>query len=84
VKQADEIRKYCIENYVIPSRLRGDKGLFIPVAEVHKNMHLSNSFPAVSAALGADTFEEEANVRRIYVDGPLNGVSTVFVFMFKE
>ena len=81
--QADDIRNYCMETYVKPSRLRGDKGVFIPVADVHKNLNLSNSYPSVCAALGSNTFEDETNTRRVYVDGPINGVSTIFVFLFR-
>jgi hypothetical protein len=81
--QADDIRNYCLETYVKPSRLRGDKGVFIPVADVHKNLNLSNGFPAVSAALGSNIFEDEANIRRVHVEGPLNGVSTIFAYLFK-
>jgi len=83
MSQADEIRNYCIETYVKPSRFRGDKGVFIPVADVHKNLNLSNGYPAVCSALGSNTFEDEANIRRVHVDGPINGVSTIFVFLFK-
>jgi len=82
--QADEIRKYCIENYVKPFRLKGDKGFFISVGEVHRNLNLSNSLSAVCAALGSNIFEDEANVKRINIDGPINGSSTLFVFIFKQ
>jgi len=81
--QADKIREYCIENYIKPARLRGDIGVFISVGEVHKNLYLKNSLPAVCAALGTETFEDEANTRRIYIDGPINGSSTTFAFLFK-
>jgi len=83
MSKADKIRNYCIETYIRPSRLRNDKGVFIPVADVHNNLGLSNSYPAVCSALGSNTFEDEANIRRVYVDGPLNGVSTIFVFLFR-
>jgi len=68
MSQADEIRKYCIENYIKPYRVKGDKGVFISVGDVHKNLNLSNSFPAVCAAFGSNIFEDEANVKRIYLD----------------
>jgi 5-methylcytosine-specific restriction protein B len=83
MSQADEIRNYCIKTYVIPSRLRNDKGVFIPVADVHKNLHLSDRYPAVCSALGSKKFEDEANIRRVHIDGPKNGASTIFVFLFK-
>jgi len=80
--QADEIRKYCINNYIKPYRLKGEKGVFISVGDVHRNLNLSNGFPAVCAALGSKKFEDEANVKRIYIEGPLNGASTIFSFLF--
>ena len=82
MSQADEIRKYCIENYIKPYRSKGDKGVFISVGDVHKKLNLSNSLPAVCAALGSNTFEDEANVKRIHIEGPLNGASTIFTFLF--
>jgi hypothetical protein len=82
MSQADEIRNYCIENYIKPYRLRREKGVFISVGEIHRNMNLSNSYPAVCAAIGSQTFENDANVKRVCIDGPLNGASTIFAFIF--
>jgi len=36
--------------------------------------------PAVVGALGADKFQELANVRRIAVEGPSQGANCVFTF----
>jgi hypothetical protein len=82
--QAEEIRKYCIDNHVQPARAKKAKGVFISSGEIHKIMNLSNSYPAVCAALGSRTFEDEAGVKRVYIEGPLNGANTTFVFMFNN
>jgi hypothetical protein len=80
---ADEIRKYCIDNFIMPARLRREKGAFIISGEIHRNMNLTDRLPAVCAALGSNIFEDEAGVKRVHVEGPLNASNTTFVFMFK-
>jgi 5-methylcytosine-specific restriction protein B len=80
---ADEIRKYCIDNYIMPARLRREKGVFITSGEIHRNMNLTNRLSAVCTALGSNKFEDEAGVKRVQIEGPLNASNTTFVFIFK-
>jgi 5-methylcytosine-specific restriction protein B len=83
MSKADDIRQYCINNFIKPARLKNEKGVFICVGDVHKALNLENSYPSVCSAIGSSTFEEEANVRRVDVYGPLNGASTVFAFILQ-
>ena len=82
--QADGIRDYCIKEYIKPALLRGEKGVFISAGEVHKKLNLSQSYPAVCAALGSNKFELETCAKRVHIEGPLNGSNTIFVFMFEK
>lgn len=77
---ADDIRKFCVEHFVQPARARGEHAVTLRAGDVHNAMGLAQRLPAVCAALGSDTFERLARVRRLAIDGPLNGASTLFVF----
>ena len=83
VTGADAIRDFCIKEYVEPARSRGEHTVTIRSGDVHTSMQLSQRLPAVCAALGSDTFEKAARVRRLVIDGPLNGASTLFVFALR-
>ena len=80
---ADAIREFCIREYVEPARARNEHTATIRSGDVHTQMQLSQRLPAVCAALGSDTFEKTARVRRLVIDGPLNGASTLFVFALR-
>lgn len=77
---ADEVRAYCIDNYVNPARNRNIQTITIRAGDVHKEMNYRDRMPLVCASLGAQKFEEIANVERINITGPLNGASTEFHF----
>lgn len=80
---ADDIRQFCIEQYVEPARKRGDYVVAIRSGDVHDRMDLSQRMPAVCGALGADKFELLVPVRRITIDGPLKGANAIFVFRLR-
>jgi 5-methylcytosine-specific restriction enzyme B len=80
MRLADEVRHYCKETYVDPGRERGEKTVTIRSGDVHKALNYRNRYPLVCSAIGSNLFEELCSVRRISVEGPLNGVSTLFTF----
>ena len=77
---ADDVRMYCKETYVDPARVRGEKTVTIRSGDVHSALNYRNRYPLVCSALGSNLFEQLCNVKRISVEGPLNGVSTLFTF----
>lgn len=77
---ADDVRTYCKKNYVDAARAKGEKTVSIRSGDVHAALDYKNRYPLVCSAIGSNKFEEMCNVKRISVDGPLNGVSTVFTF----
>jgi hypothetical protein len=77
---ADDVRWYCKETYVDPSRKRGEKVVEIRSGDVHSALHYKNRYPLVCSAIGSNLFEELCNVKRKSVEGPLNGVGTLFTF----
>ncbi len=77
---ADDVRQYCKETYVDPARGRGDKTVTIRSGDVHSALNYRNRYPLVCSAIGSNLFEELCSMKRISVEGPLNGVSTLFTF----
>ena len=77
---ADEVREHCKATYVNPARERGDKFVTIRSGDVHKDLNYSNRYPLVCSAIGSNLFEELAGLRRVSIEGPLNGSNTLFTF----
>lgn len=82
--QADRIRDYANRVYVEPARAQGQREVTIRAGDVHKQMRLSDQMPAVCGALGSNKFQEEYRVRRVSVDGPLNGPNCQLTFEILE
>lgn len=80
MSHADDVRRYCIENYVNPAREKGEKHITIRTGDVHSALNYRNRYPLVCSAIGSLTFEEVADVVRVAIDGPLNGSNTLFTF----
>jgi len=78
--QADRIRQYAIDHYILPARRKGDKTVTIRSGDIHEGMGLRASYPAVCAALGTDTFETAARISRSACEGPLNGANLLLTF----
>lgn len=77
---ADEVRNYCKVNYVDVARKKGDRTVTIRSGDVHSALNYKNRYPLDCSAIGSDQFEKLCNLKRISVEGPINGVSTLFVF----
>jgi hypothetical protein len=80
MSSADDVRQHCKTNYIDPARDRCEKTVAIKSGDVHKDMGFTNRYPLVCGAIGARVFEELCNVRRISIEGPINGTTTVFTF----
>ena len=81
MSHADEVREYCKVHYIDPARDRGDLAVGIRAGDVHREMNYSNRLPLVCSAIGAAVFEESLHLKRVAIDGPLSGSSTLFVFI---
>ena len=77
---ADRIREFADEHYIQPARERGERQFTIRAGDLHDDLGLHARLPAVSAALGANKFEDEYAVRRLSVEGPINGANCVMIF----
>ncbi len=77
---ADEACEYCAEHYILPARENGQNEVSIRAGEVHSILGHSNRLPLVCSAIGASVFEEENNIRRTSIEGPMHGANTVVTF----
>ncbi len=80
---ADDVRNYCIENFIIPARSNGIASVTIRAGDIHSALGYRNRMPLVCGALGAKVFETTAFVERTSISGPSNGANAVFVFKIK-
>ncbi len=80
MKKADLIREFTKNNYINPARKRNDKLVSVRAGDIHHQMSLSQSLPAVCSALGSTKFENLCNVKRKEIIGPLMGATTTFVY----
>lgn len=80
---ADDVRSFCITEYVEPARRARAYTVAIRAGDVHDAMEFHSRQPLVCAAIGSDTFERVARVRRLAIDGPVNGANTLFVFRLR-
>lgn len=77
---ADEVREHCRKQYVAPARSAGQATVTIRAGDVHSALGYTNRMPLVCSAIGAKTFEATCQVKRLTVEGPLNGANTTFTF----
>ncbi len=68
--QADEIRRYVLENYIEPARLRGDATVTITVGPLNNEMGLHMAWPNICQALEGRLFLQLANVSAPTAEGP--------------
>lgn len=76
--QADRIRQFALEYFIVPARTANQKEVAFRVGDIHKSMGLRNAMPAVCSAVGSSKFERLAQVTQIDRAGPTNG-SNVFL-----
>ncbi len=80
MSHADEVRAYCARRYIHPARAAGKIEISIRAGDVHEAMGYRNRMPLVCSAIGALIFSEQNSVRRLAIEGPMNGANTVFRF----
>ena len=84
MSHADEVRDYCKTHYIDPARTRGDYSVTIRAGDVHSALKYHDRLPLVCSAIGTNLFEESLKLKRISIDGPLNGTNTLFTFLLRE
>lgn len=80
MSNADEIRRFVLDRYVVPARQRGASEITIRAGDVHKDMALSNAMPNVCAVLDGQKFAQLAGVSLLERRGPPRGSNVYFRF----
>jgi hypothetical protein len=80
MSKANRIRQFAVDRYIAPAIAAGHDEITIRAGDVHKEMGLSNSMPAVCSALGSRKFDKYADIARIALVGPANGANVYFTF----
>lgn len=80
MSQADDIRSFVKSKYIDPAREKNAAKVSIRAGDVHKDMALSQSLPAVCCAIGTNKFEKLCNISRVSINGPINGANTIYTF----
>ena len=79
-KLADRIREYAYAHCVKPARDAGKSEIKIRVSDIHRGMGLRARMPSVYAALAAQIFEREYNIKRLDIVGLSLDENTTFIF----
>ena len=77
--QADVIRQFVFDRYLAGEDMNSP--VVVRAGDVHRDLGLTNSMPAVCSALGGDKLSALANVELIDRVGPRNGANVYFHFV---
>lgn len=84
MKQADKIRTYAKEKYVVPARGRRERRFSIRTGDVVRDMRLvGGRTPAVCSALKTREFLENNSLRLVSRTGPESGQSTTVTYTYE-
>jgi hypothetical protein len=83
MRDADRIRIYGQEKYVLPARQRKEKRFSIRVGDVVRELKLTGRTPAVCSALKTGAFLESNDLKLVDTSGPKSGQSTTVVYTYE-
>lgn len=81
---ADRIRRYAMDTYILPARQRGDGKAVVRCGDVHNALGLSAAHANVCQALRGRKFQEMAGVAVPSFTGPDNSSTTTFTYVLTE
>lgn len=83
VSNAEKIRNYAREKYVLPARNRKEARFSIRAGDIVRELGMTRGTPAVCSALGGRKFWQNNNLRLIEMTGPPSGQSTTVVYTYE-
>jgi len=83
MRDADRIREYATEKYVLPARQQKQKRLSIRAGDVVRDLRLRGSTPAVCSALKTREFLQSNDLQLVETSGPKSGQSTTVVYTYE-
>jgi 5-methylcytosine-specific restriction protein B len=81
---AERVRRYALETYIVPARQHGDTSAIIRCGEVHNALGMSNAHANVCQALRGRKFQEMAGVDVPSYTGPDNSSTTTFTYVLAD
>lgn len=80
---ADRIRVYGKEKYVLPARQRKQGRFSIRVGDVVRELKLNGRTPAVCSALRTREFLQSNDLQLVDTSGPKSGQSTTVIYTYE-
>ena len=83
MRNADRIREFATQKYLLPARDRGAKSFSIRVGDVVRDLAMNGRTPAVCSALRSRRFWQHNNLRVVDTTGPNSGQSTTVTYTYE-
>ncbi len=83
MQNADKIRIYSRDKYVLPARKHKLKRFSIRAGDVVRELGMNGRVPAVCSALKGHKFLQRNNLRLIETTGPKSGQSTTVTYTYE-
>ena len=83
MRDAERIRNYARERYLLPARKRGEQRFSIRAGDIVRELGLNGRTPAVCSALRSRRFWQHNDLRLVEVSGPKSGQSTTVVYTYE-
>jgi len=83
MRDADRIREYAKEKYVLPARQQKQRRFSIRVGDVVRELRMNRAVPAVCSALRTSEFRQSNDLQLVDVSGPKSGQSTTVIYTYE-
>ncbi len=83
IRDADRVREYAKEKYVLPARQQKQRRFSIRVGDVVRELKMNRAVPAVCSALKTGEFRESNDLRLVDTSGPKSGQSTTVIYTYE-
>jgi len=83
MRDADRIRGFGKQKYVLPARQRKERRFSIRVGDVVRELNLNGRAPAVCSALKTGEFLQSNDLKLVDTSGPKSGQSTTVVYTYE-
>jgi hypothetical protein len=83
MRDADRVREYAKERYVVPARQQKQKRFSIRVGDVVRELKMNRAVPAVCSALKTGEFRQSNGLQLVETSGPKSGQSTTVVYTYE-
>ena|ERR1022692_969166 len=83
MRDADRVREYAKEKYVLPARRQKQMRFSIRVGDVVRELKMNRAVAAVCSALKTREFRQSNDLRLVETSGPESGQSTTVIYTYE-